>query len=124
MKQQLLTSDELLDSSRGPECSKRTSKSGGLGCSDTPGMLARKQSSSRFFTSLEKLKFDIAQFRHIAFEDLGQTHRIMSRILPKIQTVYKRLIDLNAGRDQAISIELSPDLVLAAEGTINRLIIS
>ena len=45
----------------------------------------------RYITCLAKLKFDIAQYRHIAFENVAKTNHISQNVIPFLQSGYKNI---------------------------------
>ena len=102
--QQILDRDMFLDSSRGPDCNLRGKKK----CDDTIGMKRRATTSSIYLTSPTKLKFDIEQLKHIAFERLDLTDTIIGKLLPSLQSIYKKITHLSDtdGHDKTHFVDL------------------
>ena len=120
ISQELLSRDQFLDSSRGPDCKVRGKKT----CDDTMGMKRRKSTSSMHLTSPVKLKFDIAQLRYIAFEKLDLTDMIIGKILPSMQILYKKVSDIAIKNGlsfmQFIDMETHKDVLVEASAKINK----
>ena len=70
-------------------------------------------------SALAKLKFDIAQLRHIAFENLAETDRV-SLVIPVLQAAYKNLLKVTEQKSEFELLDLSDSQLRDFRGTINH----